>query len=162
MKKARRDFRILAGAAFFAITSLIFRVSSAQEVPASPGPTEQLLEIGTVVVHFNRGTGKGILTPTKTFHANVDGDKNGLCYYVDYSITFSDASHDEGSVFWPICYTSNRDPFLNHTKNFALPRPQPSWNPTEAQWTIIAQHRLLRLYFPQRFMDAVPTPAPGP
>jgi hypothetical protein len=95
--------------------------------------------------------GEGILTPREEFHANVDGDSRGMCYYVDYQINFSDGRFDSGPVYWPICYTRRNDPFYNGWRHFPLPSPQAGWEPTQAEWIVIAQHPLLRLYFPSHF-----------
>ena len=98
--------------------------------------------------------GEGILTPRSAFRANVDGDSNGTCYYVDYEINFANGAFDSGPVYWPICYHRRTDPFINEWRGFPLPGPQPGWQPTEAEWAVISAHPLLRLYFPGRFPDA--------
>jgi len=95
--------------------------------------------------------GEGILTPREAFRANVDGDSNGTCYYVDYQINFSNGTFDSGPVYWPICYQHRSDPFVNQWRGFPLPGPQPGWQPTPAEWAVISAHPLLRLYFPGRF-----------
>ena len=98
--------------------------------------------------------GEGILTPRDWFHASVNGDSKGTCYYVDYKINFSDGRFDSGPVYWPICYTRRSDPFQNRWRGFPLPGPPPGWQPTQSEWTVIASHPLLRLYFPDKFPDA--------
>lgn len=98
--------------------------------------------------------GEGILTPQKSYFANVDGDSKGICYYVNYSINFSNGAFDSGPVYWPICYQRKSDPFWNNWQHFPLPGPPPGWQPSAAEWAVIAQHPLLRLYFPGRFPDA--------
>jgi hypothetical protein len=98
--------------------------------------------------------GEGILTPREEFRAAVDGDSKGTCYYVDYQINFSDGGFDAGPVYWPICYARRKDPFLNEWHGFPLPGPPPGWQPTQAEWIVIAAHPLLRLYFPDKFPDA--------
>ncbi|MBV8600884.1 MAG: hypothetical protein JO359_04885 [Candidatus Eremiobacteraeota bacterium] len=98
--------------------------------------------------------GEGVLTPRDWFRANVDGDRKGTCYYVDYQIQFSDGAFDSGPVYWPICYQARTDPFLNHYRGFPLPGPPPGWEPSAAQLSVISAHPLLRLYFPGKFPDA--------
>ena len=97
--------------------------------------------------------GEGILTPRDYFSSSVDGDSKGTCYYVDYQINFSNGAFDSGPVYWPICYTRKSDPFWNHWQHFPLPGPAPGWQPSPAEWAVIAQHPLLRLYFPGKFPD---------
>ena len=97
--------------------------------------------------------GEGILTPQTAVRANVNGDSNGACYYVNFLMNFSDGSLDQGPVYWPICYTRRNDPFRNNFQHFPLPPPPPGWTPTANEWPVIAQHRVLRAYFPERFPD---------
>jgi hypothetical protein len=98
--------------------------------------------------------GEGILTPVQASYATVDGDSRGMCYYVNFSMNFSDGSLDQGPVYWPICYTRRNDPFRNNFQHFPLPAPPPGWTPSQSEWPVIATHRVLRAYFPDRFPDA--------
>jgi outer membrane biosynthesis protein TonB len=98
--------------------------------------------------------GEGILTPQSATLTNVDGDPRGACYYVNFEVNFSDGSFDSGPVYWPICYTSRQDPFRNYFRHFPLPGPPPGWQPSSQQWPVIAAHKVLRAYFPDRFPDA--------
>ena len=98
--------------------------------------------------------GEGILTPVQANYASVDGDSHGMCYYVNFSMNFSDGSLDQGPVYWPICYTRRNDPFRNNFQHFPLPPPPPGWIPSANEWPVIAAHRVLRAYFPDRFPDA--------
>lgn len=97
--------------------------------------------------------GEGILTVRSQFRANLDGDSNATCYYVDYQINFSDGVFDSGPVYWPICYHRKTDPFYNEWQGFPLPPPMPGWQPSPAEWAVISAHPLLRAYFPGRFPD---------
>ncbi|MGH7716035.1 MAG: hypothetical protein ACREML_08575, partial [Vulcanimicrobiaceae bacterium] len=93
----------------------------------------------------------GILTPVQAMRAKVEGDSHGTCYYVNFSVNFSDGSLDAGPVYWPICYARRKDPFLNYFQHFPLPPPPPGWTPSQSEWPVIAAHRVLRAYFPEKF-----------
>ncbi|MGH7685113.1 MAG: hypothetical protein ACREMT_12270, partial [Vulcanimicrobiaceae bacterium] len=124
-------------------------------VPQQAGPPSTMKKAHIDIAGVNEllRHGEGILTPREAFRASVDGDRKGTCYYVDYEINFSNGKFDSGPVYWPICYPRKADPFINEWRGFPLPGPQPGWQPTDAQWSVISVHPLLRLYFPARFPD---------
>jgi len=97
--------------------------------------------------------GEGILTPVSETRVTFNGDRNGMCYYVNFLMNFADGTLDQGPVYWPICYTRRQDPFRNNFQHFPLPPPPPGWTPSASEWPVIAQHRVLRAYFPDRFPD---------
>ncbi|MFN2528290.1 MAG: hypothetical protein ABR584_06185 [Candidatus Baltobacteraceae bacterium] len=88
-------------------------------------------------------SGEGILYPRKTYKEGAE-----TCYYVDYTMVFSDGARDEGHVPWPICYTTKGDPFLNHFEHFPLPSPRPGYvlPPSE-----LPLNPTLRPYFPDLY-----------
>ena len=92
--------------------------------------------------------GEGILKPRDIFRSS---DGTQTCYYVDYQIEFSDGTYDYGPVYWPICYRPREDPFALGWRGFPLPGPPAGWQATQAEWSVIAAHPLLRLYFPDKF-----------
>jgi hypothetical protein len=98
--------------------------------------------------------GEGYLIPQAATQMTVNGDAHGACYYVNFQVSFSDGSFDEGPVYWPICYTRRQDPFRNNFQHFPLPPPPLGWTPSPAEWPVIGAHRVLRAYFPDRFPDA--------
>ncbi|MBC5829843.1 MAG: hypothetical protein GIW98_06575, partial [Candidatus Eremiobacteraeota bacterium] len=67
-------------------------------------------------------SGEGILYPRKTYK-----EAGETCYYVDYTMVFSDGARDEGRVPWPICYLPKTDPFVNNFQHFPLPSPRPGY-----------------------------------
>lgn len=98
--------------------------------------------------------GEGYLIPQAVTPMMVNGDSHGACYYVNFQVSFSDGSFDEGPVYWPICYTRRNDPFRNNFQHFPLPGPPIGWTPSPSEWPVIGAHRVLRAYFPERFPDA--------
>jgi hypothetical protein len=97
--------------------------------------------------------GEGYLIPQTMTPMNVNGDSHGMCYYVNFQVSFSDGSFDAGPVYWPICYTRRQDPFRNNFQHFPLPGPPVGWTPSPSEWPVIGAHRVLRAYFPFRFPD---------
>lgn len=90
-------------------------------------------------------TGEGILYPRKTYKEGAE-----TCYYVDYTMVFSDGARDEGRVPWPICYLPKVDPFINEYQHFPLPSPRPGYvlPPSE-----LPLNPTLRPYFPNLYPD---------
>jgi hypothetical protein len=107
--------------------------------------------------------GQGTLTPRAIGNSfSFTNSVGNTCYYVNYDIHFSDGTFDSGFVWWPICYTRRTDPFANNFVHFPLPPPAPGWQPPSAQvWANIAEHPLLRTYFPERFPDGEEPAASG-
>jgi hypothetical protein len=88
-------------------------------------------------------TGEGILYPRKSYKEGAE-----TCYYVDYTMVFSDGARDEGRVPWPICYLPKADPFVNDYQHFPLPSPRPGYvlPPSE-----LPLNPTLRPYFPNLY-----------
>jgi len=88
-------------------------------------------------------SGEGILYPRKTYKEDAQ-----TCYYVDYTMVFSDGARDEGRVPWPICYAPKADPFVNNFQHFPLPSPRPGYvlPPSE-----LPLNPTLRPYFPDLY-----------
>lgn len=92
--------------------------------------------------------GEGYLYPQDRYRDKNTGQQ---CYYVNFDVVFNTGGRDNGYVYWPICYTARNDPFLNNIRRFPLPPPPDGWTPTAVQLKYIAQHPVLRAYFPDQF-----------